>query len=138
MTYVFVIDQFHELEFPVGPLGMGHILEGPTQFLYGYILLSHTVIRSTGKEHQKEEDEWISLFAVLPSIVVGGSQLNCFTLCMNGTLFVIVDVYIEPCGSIYHRRAFQINTDLPNGTFFSQWIFSDAKETDLYNSWRGV
>ena len=49
MTYVFVIDQFHELEFPVGPLGMGHILEGSAQFLYSYVLLSHTVICSTGK-----------------------------------------------------------------------------------------
>ena len=84
MTYVFVIDQFHELEFPVGPLGMGHILEGPAQFLYGYVLLSHTVICST----RKGIKDIIRLIAMRRQ----RNQLKHFTLSMNGTLFVIVDI----------------------------------------------
>ena len=76
MTYVFVIDQFHELEFPVGPLGMGHILEGPAQFLYGYVLLSHTVICST----RKGIKDIIRLIAMRRQ----RNRLKHFTLSMNG------------------------------------------------------
>lgn len=44
-SYIFVIDELHELELAVGPLGVRHILEGARQLLYGHVLLSYRVVR---------------------------------------------------------------------------------------------
>ena len=42
-----MVDQFHELEFSVGSLGVCDILEGSAQFLDGHILLGHAVVSRT-------------------------------------------------------------------------------------------
>ena len=42
-----MVDQFHELEFSVGSLGVCDILERSAQFLDGYILLGHAVVSRT-------------------------------------------------------------------------------------------
>ncbi len=44
-----MVDQLHELELSVGPFGVCDILERPTQFLDGNVLLGDTVIGSTAK-----------------------------------------------------------------------------------------
>lgn len=44
-TYVFVIDQLHELEFSVGPLRVCYILEGSRQLLNRHILRSDGIVR---------------------------------------------------------------------------------------------
>jgi hypothetical protein len=50
LTYIFMVDQFHELKLSVGPFGMRYILERSAQFFDGHILLGYTVIRSTAKK----------------------------------------------------------------------------------------
>ena len=47
VSYIFVIHQLHELEFPVRPLGVSNILKGAAQLFDGHILLRYTVICST-------------------------------------------------------------------------------------------
>ena len=42
-THVFMADQLHELELAVGPLGVGHILEGPAQFFDGHLMVGEGV-----------------------------------------------------------------------------------------------
>ena len=44
---VLVVDEFHELEFAVSALRVGHILEGARQFFDGAILTSHSVVSRT-------------------------------------------------------------------------------------------
>ena len=49
VTYVLVIDTFHEHQFSVGPLGMGLVLKGPAQLLNGHIPLKVVVVCRTGE-----------------------------------------------------------------------------------------
>lgn len=44
-AYVFVIDQLHQLEFPVGPLRVRNVLKRSRQFLDRDILRCHRVVR---------------------------------------------------------------------------------------------
>lgn len=48
-TYVFVVHQFHELELAVRPFRVRDILEGPTELLYGHVLIGYRVQSGTGK-----------------------------------------------------------------------------------------
>lgn len=50
VTYIFVIDTFHEHQLPVCPLGMGLVLEGSAQLLDGYISVQDSIIARTVKE----------------------------------------------------------------------------------------
>ncbi len=45
-----MVDQLHELELPVGPLGVGDVLEGPAQLLDGHVLLGHAVVGGTARD----------------------------------------------------------------------------------------
>jgi hypothetical protein len=56
VTHVFVIDQLHELEFPVGPLRVCHVLKGSRQFLDRHILCSDGVIRRAATEMEFKID----------------------------------------------------------------------------------
>lgn len=44
-SYILVVDTFHEHQLPVGPLGVGLVLEGPAQLLDGNVPLQVVVIR---------------------------------------------------------------------------------------------
>ena len=48
-THVFVVDEFHELELPVGPLRVGHVLERPRELFDGHVLLGDAITGRAGK-----------------------------------------------------------------------------------------
>lgn len=45
MSYVFVVDTFHQNQFSVGPFGMGLVLKGSAKFLNCNISFKDVVIR---------------------------------------------------------------------------------------------
>lgn len=47
--YVLVVDQLHELELAVGPLGVGDVLEGPRELLYRDVLRRDGVVGGAAK-----------------------------------------------------------------------------------------
>ena len=49
-TYVFVIDQLHQLELPVGPLRVRHVLKGSGELLDRDVLRGHRVVRRAEKK----------------------------------------------------------------------------------------
>lgn len=53
-TYVFVIDQLHELEFSVGPLRMRHVLKRSGQLLDRHILCSDGIVRRAATEMEEK------------------------------------------------------------------------------------
>lgn len=53
-TYVFMIDQLHELELSVGPLRMRHVLERSGQLLDRHILRSDGIVRRAATETERE------------------------------------------------------------------------------------
>lgn len=54
-TYVFVIDQLHELEFSVGPLRVRHVLKRSGQLLNRHILRSDSVERRAATDMQERD-----------------------------------------------------------------------------------
>lgn len=52
MTYIFMIDQLHQFEFPVGSFGVCDILEWPGQLLNGNILPTYCVVRRAKLQKQ--------------------------------------------------------------------------------------
>lgn len=53
-TYVFMIDQLHELELSVGPLRVRHVLKRSGQLLDRHILRSDGVVRRAATETERE------------------------------------------------------------------------------------
>lgn len=50
VTYIFVIDAFHEHQLPVRPLGMGLVLEGSAQLLDGHVSVQDSIVACTADE----------------------------------------------------------------------------------------
>ena len=55
VTYIFVIDTFHEHQFPVCPLGMGLVLEGSAQLLDGHISVQDSIVAGTAEEEKTKK-----------------------------------------------------------------------------------
>jgi len=53
-TYVFVIDQLHELELSVGPLRVRHVLKRSGQLLDRHILRSDGIVRRAATEVEEK------------------------------------------------------------------------------------
>lgn len=52
-TYIFVIDQLHELELSVGPLRVRHVLKRSGQLLDRHILRSDGIVRRAATEMEE-------------------------------------------------------------------------------------
>lgn len=50
VTYIFVVDAFHEHQLPVRPLGVGLVLEGSAQLLDGHISVQDSVVACTAEQ----------------------------------------------------------------------------------------
>lgn len=53
-TYVFMIDQLHELELSVGPLRVRHVLKRSGQFLDRHILRGDGIVRRAATETEEK------------------------------------------------------------------------------------
>lgn len=55
ITHIFVIDTFHEHQFPICPLGVGLVLERSAQLLDGDISVQNSIIARTGRRENHRE-----------------------------------------------------------------------------------
>ena len=60
-TYIFMVDQLHEHKLSVCALGVCDVLEGPAEFLDGYILTYDSVIRSTEKTEKMTHKKMMNI-----------------------------------------------------------------------------
>jgi len=52
-----VIYKFHKFKFPIGPLRVRHVLEGPAELLDGNVLLGDGVKRRTAEKKTRKTNE---------------------------------------------------------------------------------
>lgn len=51
VTYIFVIDAFHQHQLPVRPLGMGLVLERSAKLLDSHISVQDSIVACTAEEN---------------------------------------------------------------------------------------
>lgn len=103
VTYIFVIDTFHEHQLPVCPLGMGLVLEGSAQLLDGYISVQDSIIARTVKEKKCLVFMWITL-SDYTTLWQSTMKVNCKNIIFH------ISEQTKTCGKRWQMTLFCVYT----------------------------